>query len=57
MYEMLVGITPFHSEDTMTMYRNIINSNYRFPKKIDKKAKSLIRNLLRVDLTRRYGNL
>mmetsp|Transcript_23647 Transcript_23647/g.23848 ORF Transcript_23647/g.23848 Transcript_23647/m.23848 type:complete len:235 (-) Transcript_23647:6-710(-) len=54
-FEMLVGVTPFYDEDRMIIYENILSGKVKFPKKIDKQAKLLIRTLLITDLTERCG--
>jgi len=54
---MLVGFDPFHSEDPMMIYQNIIKGQIRFPKDINSDAKSLIKHLLVADVSKRYGCL
>jgi serine/threonine protein kinase len=54
---MNVGIDPFTDEDPMNIYQNILKGKIKFPKDLDKEAKSLIRHLLVSDLSKRYGNL
>mmetsp|Transcript_3190 Transcript_3190/g.3811 ORF Transcript_3190/g.3811 Transcript_3190/m.3811 type:complete len:144 (-) Transcript_3190:51-482(-) len=57
LYEMIVGIDPFTDEDPMNIYKKIVRCKYKFPRHFDKKAKSLVKHLLKVDLSKRYGNL
>lgn len=57
LYEMIVGVDPFNDEDPMTIYRNILKARLKFSSKVSSKAKSLIKHLIVVDLTKRYGNL
>jgi protein kinase A len=57
LYEMLVGYPPFVHSDTMGTYQKILAGKYSFPKFVDLNGKSLVKNLLQADLTKRYGNL
>ena len=56
-YEMLIGHPPFIGQDTMSTYQKILAGKVVFPKYVDPRGKSLIRNLLQADLTKRFGNL
>lgn len=56
-YEMLVGIDPFNDDDPMMVYQKIIKGKIKFPKNIEKDAKSIIKHLLDADVTKRYGCL
>ena len=57
LYEMLVGIDPFNANDPMDIYKRILSCDLRFPTKFYKDGRSLIKHLLQIDLSRRYGNL
>ena len=57
LYEMLAGYPPFQDDDPMNIYRKIINTKPKYPDGFDTKLKSLIKHLLRRDLSKRYGNL
>lgn len=57
LYEMLAGYPPFQDDDPMNIYRKIINTKPRYPDGFDSKCKSLVKHLLRRDLSKRYGNL
>ena len=57
MYEMLAGYPPFQDDDPMNIYRKIINTKPRYPDGFDTNCKSLVKHLLRRDLSKRYGNL
>ena len=57
LYEMLVGIDPFSDDDPMMIYQKVIKGKIRFPKEMNKEAKSLIKHLLVADTTKRYGCL
>jgi serine/threonine protein kinase len=54
---MLAGYPPFQDEDPMNIYRKIINTKPRYPDGFDGRCKSLVKHLLRRDLSKRYGNL
>jgi protein kinase A len=41
----------------MNIYRKIINTKPRYPEGFDSKCKSLVKHLLRRDLSKRFGNL
>jgi hypothetical protein len=41
----------------MAIYRKIINTKPRYPEGFDSRLKSLIKHLLRRDLSKRFGNL
>lgn len=56
-YEMLVGIDPFNDDDPMMVYQKIIKGKIKFPKNVEKDAKSIIKHLLDADITKRYGCL
>ena len=57
LYEMLAGYPPFQDDDPMNIYRKIINTKPRYPDGFDKNLQSLVKQLLRRDLSKRYGNL
>ena len=57
LYEMLAGIDPFSDKDAMSIYHNILRGKIKFPKDFDPDAKSLVKHLLVLDLSKRYGNL
>jgi len=57
LYEMLAGYPPFQDDDPMNIYRKIINTKPQYPNGFDSKCKSLVKHLLRRDLSKRYGNL
>jgi serine/threonine protein kinase len=54
---MLAGYPPFQDDDPMNIYRKIINTKPKYPDGFDGKLKSLIKHLLRRDLSKRFGNL
>ncbi len=57
LYELLVGFDPFGDSDPMVVSEKILEGKVKFPSKMDPHAKNLIKNLLQVDLSKRYGNL
>ena len=56
-YEMLAGFCPFTSDDTLSIYKNIINCNLKFPKYFDKSSRSICKHLMEIDLSKRLGNM
>ncbi|GAA56438.1 protein kinase A [Clonorchis sinensis] len=59
LYEMLFGVTPFYAKNLRTMYERVACARYEFPPEplITHAARELIRNLLEVDRSKRYGCL
>eukprot|EP00922_Rhytidocystis_sp_ex-Travisia-forbesii_P059854 GHVS01088754.1.p1 GENE.GHVS01088754.1~~GHVS01088754.1.p1 ORF type:complete len:286 (-),score=17.74 GHVS01088754.1:260-997(-) len=56
-FEMIVGYPPFYDDDPMGIYQKILAGKIVFPRFFDRNAKSLVKNLLTPDLSRRFGNL
>lgn len=56
-YEMHAGHAPFIDDDPMNIYKKIINTKPRYPDGFDSRLKSLVKHLLRRDLSKRFGNL
>lgn len=58
-YEMYMGQPPFQDENPMKIYEKIISENTRiyYPKSFPPELKDLLKNLIEIDLTKRYGNL
>lgn len=56
-YEMLAGYPPFFSEHPFEIYEKIVAGRVAFPPHFSDDAKGLIKNLLQVDITKRFGNL
>jgi hypothetical protein len=54
---MIAGQPPFCDEEPMGIYQKILAGKVTYPKFMEKNAKSLIKNLLVADLSKRYGNL
>jgi len=57
MYEMAAGYPPFFADQPIQIYERIVSGRVRFPGHFSGDLKDLLRNLLQVDLTKRYGNL
>ncbi|RXN04185.1 cAMP-dependent kinase catalytic subunit alpha [Labeo rohita] len=57
MYEMAAGYPPFFADQPIQIYEKIVSGKVRFPSHFSSDLKDLLRNLLQVDLTKRYGNL
>ncbi|KAL3317173.1 hypothetical protein Ciccas_004166, partial [Cichlidogyrus casuarinus] len=56
-YEMVAGYPPFFAEQPIQIYEKIVAGKVRFPSSFSSSLKELIKNLLQVDLTQRWGNL
>ncbi|XP_063729517.1 cAMP-dependent protein kinase catalytic subunit beta-like [Symsagittifera roscoffensis] len=57
MYEMAAGKPPFEAPKHIQMYELIVGGKYTFPSGFSADLKDLIRNILQVDVTRRFGVL
>ncbi|XP_043482285.1 cAMP-dependent protein kinase catalytic subunit 1-like [Leptopilina heterotoma] len=57
LYEMNIGYSPFYSSRPMKIYEKIVIGKYKVPTIFSNDLKDLLKNILQVDLTRRYGNL
>uniref|UniRef100_A0A8C4Y3P8 cAMP-dependent protein kinase n=1 Tax=Gopherus evgoodei TaxID=1825980 RepID=A0A8C4Y3P8_9SAUR len=56
-YEMAAGYPPFLVDQPIQIYKKIVSGKVRFPSHFNSDLKDLLRNLLQVDLTKRFGNL
>ncbi|KAL4090312.1 hypothetical protein QTP88_025174 [Uroleucon formosanum] len=56
-YEMAAGYPPFFADQPIQIYEKIVSGKVRFPSHFGSDLKDLLRNLLQVDLTKRFGNL
>lgn len=54
---MTAGYPPFFADQPIQIYEKIVSGRVRFPTHFSVDLKDLLKNLLQVDLTRRYGNL
>ncbi|CAH1711390.1 unnamed protein product [Aphis gossypii] len=58
LYEMLANRSPFVDyRDPGKLFSNIVNGEYSCPLGFSGNVMNLLRNILKVDVTRRYGNL
>uniref|UniRef100_A0A8C0HBE8 cAMP-dependent protein kinase n=1 Tax=Chelonoidis abingdonii TaxID=106734 RepID=A0A8C0HBE8_CHEAB len=56
-YEMAAGYSPFFADQPIQIYKKIISGKVWFPSHFSSDLKDLLRNLLQMDLTKRFGNL
>lgn len=54
---MVAGYPPFFADQPIQIYEKIVSGRVRFPNHFNVDFKDLLKNLLQIDLTRRYGNL
>ena len=54
---MQVGHPPFTAEDPLSIYKRVAKGDLHLPSFLDGPTRSLLRNLLTADTTRRYGCL
>lgn len=54
---MVAGYPPFFADQPIQIYEKIVSGRVRFPSHFTVDLKDLLKNLLQVDLTRRFGNL
>eukprot|EP00731_Ephydatia_muelleri_P018040 Em0011g80a len=54
---MSAGYPPFFADQPIQIYEKIVSGKVRFPSHFTADLKDLLRNLLQVDLTKRFGNL
>jgi len=56
-YEMNAGYPPFYAHDPMKIYEKIVTGKYKFAHHFGEELRDILKNILQVDLTMRYGNL
>lgn len=56
-FEMVAGNPPFFASDPNRLYEKILEGSYKCPDFVTNECKSLIKGLLQVDPTKRYGSL
>ncbi|KAH1176570.1 hypothetical protein KIL84_021304 [Mauremys mutica] len=56
-YKMAALYSPFFADQPIQIYEKIVSGKVRFPSHFSSDLKDLLRNLLQVDLTKRFGNL
>ncbi|KAG8331983.1 cAMP-dependent protein kinase catalytic subunit alpha-like [Homalodisca vitripennis] len=57
MYELVAGNPPFYANDPMKIYEKIVANKYKIPPFFSPDLKDIVKNILQVDLSRRFGNL
>ena len=57
LFELIAGYPPFYATDPIQKYQNIVDCKLYFPPHFSRPARDLIKNLLQVDLSKRYGAL
>ncbi|XP_067009219.2 cAMP-dependent protein kinase catalytic subunit 1-like [Anabrus simplex] len=57
LYEMTAGYPPFFADDPMKIYEKVCAGKFKLLHDFSADLKDIIRNLIQVDLTRRFGNL
>lgn len=55
LFEMNAGYPPFYANDPMKTYEKIVGGKYRCPSHFSVDLRDLLRNILQVDITKRYG--
>lgn len=56
-YEMSAGYPPFYSTDPIQLYEKILAGQFKTPASITRNCRSLIKRLLEVDPSKRFGSL
>lgn len=56
-YEMAAGYPPFFADQPIQIYEKIVSGKVKYPSHFSNELKDLLKNLLQVDLTKRFGNL
>lgn len=55
LYEMNAGYPPFYANDPMKTYEKIVAAKYRCPSQFNADLRDLIKNILQVDISKRFG--
>ncbi|XP_049869376.1 cAMP-dependent protein kinase catalytic subunit alpha-like [Pectinophora gossypiella] len=55
LFEMNAGYPPFYANEPMRTYEKIVAGKYRCPSNFTPDLRDLLRNILQVDITKRYG--
>ncbi|XP_043492016.1 cAMP-dependent protein kinase catalytic subunit beta-like [Polistes fuscatus] len=56
-YEMNAGYPPFYASDPMKIYEKIVTCKYKYAHHFGDDLRDIVKNMLQVDLSKRYGNL
>lgn len=54
---MAAGYPPFFADQPIQIYEKIVSGKVRFPSHFTADLREVLRNMLQVDLTKRFGNL
>lgn len=54
---MSAGYPPFFADQPIQIYEKIVSGKVRYPSHLSNDIKDLLRNMLQVDITKRFGNL
>ncbi|XP_065324809.1 cAMP-dependent protein kinase catalytic subunit alpha-like isoform X3 [Gordionus sp. m RMFG-2023] len=57
LYEMVAGFPPFFADQPIQIYEKIVAGKVKMPSHFSSDLKDIIKNLLQVDITKRYGNM
>ncbi|XP_026816004.1 cAMP-dependent protein kinase catalytic subunit beta-like [Rhopalosiphum maidis] len=57
LFEMVAGTVPFNADSEKKLFYRILSGTYKMPINFSPNLSHLVKNLLRVDLSKRYGNL
>lgn len=57
LYEMTTGFPPFMHQEQMKTFEHIITGKVKFTNQFSSDLKDLTKNLIQIDLSKRYGNL
>lgn len=55
LFEMNAGYPPFYANDPMKTYEKIVSGRYRCPSSFNSDLRDLLRNILQVDISKRFG--
>lgn len=56
-FEMAAGYPPFFADQPLQIYEKIVSGKIRFPSHFSSDIKDLLKNMLQVDVSKRYGNM
>lgn len=54
-YEMSAGYPPFYSHEPIQIYEKIVAGKYSMPKSFSEDLRDLVKNIIQIDFTRRFG--
>lgn len=55
LFEMNAGYPPFYANEPMKTYEKIVAGKYRCPSSFNADLRDLVRNILQIDITKRFG--